>query len=102
MSRKDWADLPEDLVVITYLGDTDDHVGDSRFERVDSAGLFHTAEPDANTDEKTIPLLGRLSHFLELTGDVGEVLGNLTTLALDDNFPCIYCACNCEKKRKHG
>ena len=97
MSRTDWAQILDEDVG-TYLGDTDNHVADGRFEGVDSTRLLLTTEPDANADERTIPLLSRLLHLLQLTGNVGEVLGNLATGALDSNFPCIHCALNCKNE----
>jgi len=84
--------------VAEALSDTDDHVADRGFERVDGTGLLRTTEPDADADEKSISLFGALIHSLELTGDMREVLGHLTSFALDSNFPCIHCACNCAKK----
>lgn len=90
------------MIVGTYLGDADDHVADRRFERVDGTGLLLAAEPNANADESTISLLDGLLHFLHLAGNVGEVLGNLTTATFDGNFPGVHSALNCDNKRKLG
>ncbi len=80
---------------LTYLSDASDHVANVRFERVDSASLLVATEPDANTDEGALTLLGVLLQLLEFTSNVGEVLLHLTSLALDSNFPCIHCSGNC-------
>ena len=102
MIRTDWVQTPDESVASTYLGDTDNHVSNSGLERVDRTRLLLATEPDANADKSTIPLLSRLLHLLELTSNVREVLADLTTLALDSNFPCIHCALNCSKRREHG
>ena len=73
-----------------------------RFERVDSARLLVATEPDANTDEGSISLLGGLLHLLELASNMGEVFLHLTSLAFDSNFPCIHCALNCRWKHRHS
>ena len=78
----------------TYLCDANDHVSNMRFERVNRASLFVATEPDSDADEGSISLLGGLLHLLELTSNVGVVLGNRASLALDSNFPCIHSALN--------
>ena len=85
--------------MVTYLGDTDDHVGDVGLKGVNSASLLVAAEPNANTDEVASSLLGVLLHLFELASNVREVLGNTSSLALDSNFPCIHCACNYENQK---
>ena len=83
-----------DLSLFTYLGDASDHVTNVRFDRVDSTSLLVATEPDANTDEGSLTLLGVLCQLLEFTSNVGEVPLHLTSLALDSNFPCIHCCGN--------
>ena len=78
----------------TYLCDADDHVANVRFKRVNGASLFVATKPDSDADEGSVSLLCGLLHLLELTSNVGVVLGNFASLALDSNFPCIHSALN--------
>ena len=78
----------------TYLSDADDHVANVRFERVNCASLFVATKPDSDADEGSVSLLSGLLHLFELTSNVGEVLSNRASLALDSNFPCIHSALN--------
>lgn len=85
---------------MTYLSDASDHVANVGLESVDSARLLGAAEPDSNTDKGTISLLCSLLHLLELTSDVREVLGNLTSDTLDRNFPRVNSAGNYRSRVK--
>ena len=88
-------------MVGAYLGDAKNHVGDVGLECVDSAGLFDAAKPDANANVGATSLAGGLLHLLQLAGNVREVLGNLTSLALDSDLPGIHLARNCSSQTQH-
>merc|ERR1719471_1691397 len=66
----------------------------SATSHLDDLVLLATKEPDADADERSISLLGSLLHLLELTSNVRVVLGDLASLARDNNFPCIHSALN--------
>ena len=84
----------------TYLSDADDHVADVGFERIDRAGLLGATEPDADADIGAASLLAFLLHLFELTSDMGEILLDGASGALDRNFPCFHYARNCTKEQQ--
>jgi len=87
-------------MIETYLSDANDHVVNVRLERVNSAGLLVATEPYANTNKSSSSLLVVLLHLLQLASNMGEVLGDFASLSLDNNFPCIHCACNYRKEKE--
>ena len=77
---------------MTYLGDTDDHVFDKRFEGIDRASLLVAAEPHADSDEFSLLFLVILVHSLQFDSEMGEVFGYLSSWSLHSNFSslCSY------------
>ena len=77
---------------MTYLGNTDDHVVDKRFEGIDRAGLFVATEPHADSEEVALLFLVILIHFLEFNAEMGEVLDDLSSWSLHSNLSslCLY------------
>lgn len=74
---------------MTYLGDTNDHVFDKRFEGIDRAGLLVAAEPHADADEFALLFLVILIHFLEFNSKMGKVFGDLTSWSLHSNLSSV-------------
>ena len=66
--------------------DTGQHVRDEGTESTDLTSVLVGAEPHADSDVISFSLLIILFHHLELAGDVGEVLSQLTLSSLDDNL----------------
>lgn len=94
--------LSDPFKTITYLGDTDNGVGDSGGEGTDSGRLSVTSVPHLNSDDEV--LVGSLTslhfHDSNVNWEMAEILLNLTSWTFDHDLSGF--AGNLNYRRKLG
>jgi hypothetical protein len=83
--------------MLTYFGDTDEHVVDEGFNSVSSTSLSISSEPHANTDVFALLFLVIAVNKLDFNGEMAEILGNFSTSSFNSHFPCLHDHGNYEK-----
>ena len=74
--------------MFTYLGNTDHHVVNKRFECSDGTSLFVTSVPHLNSNVKALLLLGGHFHNSDVDSDVAEILRDLTSWTSNYYLSC--------------